>query len=59
VFGTGFVSAECHNLAMYNSDVRRHAVALMARGQLLRSISMATGINRATLRDWREHPEKA
>jgi len=29
----------------------------MERGLSLRSISMSTGINRATLREWREHPE--
>ena len=43
---------------MYSSDVRRHAIALMERGLSLRSISMSTGVNRATLRDWREHPER-
>jgi hypothetical protein len=42
---------------MYRSDVRSNAVALMARGFSLRSISVSTGINRATLREWREHPE--
>lgn len=31
----------------------------MAQGLSLRSISIRTGINRATLRDWREHPEKS
>ncbi len=44
---------------MYSSEVRGHAIALMERGVSLRSISMSTGVNRATLRDWREHPEKA
>ena len=44
---------------MYGTDVRRHAAALMECGFSLRSISMSTGVNRATLRDWREHPEKA
>jgi hypothetical protein len=44
---------------MYSTDVRRHAVALMGCGLSLRSISMSTGVNRSTLRDWREHPEKA
>jgi hypothetical protein len=43
---------------MYGSDVRRNAIALMERGFSVRSISMSTGINRATLREWREHPEK-
>jgi hypothetical protein len=42
---------------MYNSDVRRYALDLMRRGFSLRSISMSTGINRSTLREWREHPE--
>jgi hypothetical protein len=31
----------------------------MERGVSLRGISLSTGVNRATLRDWREHPEKA
>jgi hypothetical protein len=44
---------------MYSSAVRGKAIALMERGVSLRSISMSTGVNRATLRDWREHPEKA
>jgi hypothetical protein len=44
---------------MYSSEVRGKAIALMERGVSLRSISMSTGVNRATLRDWREHPEKA
>jgi hypothetical protein len=44
---------------MYNSDVRCHAIALMECGLSLRSVSMATGVNRATLRDWREHPRMA
>src|SRR5260370_36404931 len=42
---------------MYSSDVRLHALALMERGISLRSISMSTGISRATLHHWREHPE--
>ena len=54
-----FVGAACHNLIMYNSEVRRHATDMIARGLSLRSISMATGINRATLLDWREHPERS
>ena len=43
---------------MYSNDVRRKAIALMERGISLRRISMSTGINRATLRDWREHPDR-
>jgi hypothetical protein len=31
---------------------------LIGRGISLRSISMSTGISRATLRDWRKHPEE-
>ena len=54
---SGFVSAYWHTLIMYSSDVRRHAIALMESGLSLRRISMATGVNRATLRDWREHPQ--
>src|ERR1700733_8477456 len=44
---------------MYGTNVRRHAVALMEFGFSLRSVSRSTGVNRSTLRDWREHPEKA
>jgi hypothetical protein len=43
---------------MYTSEVRRHSLDLMGRGVSLRSISMSTGISRATLRDWREHPDR-
>jgi hypothetical protein len=32
---------------------------LISRGQSLRSISLSTGISRATLRDWRDHPERS
>ena len=42
---------------MYSADVRRYAVALIASGLSLRSISKSTGISRATLHDWREQPE--
>jgi hypothetical protein len=44
---------------MYSADVRRRAVALRERGNSLRSISLSTGISRATLADWREHPRSA
>jgi len=57
VCGARFVSDACHNSIMYSPDVRRHAIALMERGLSLRSISMSTGVSRATLHDWREHPE--
>src|SRR5213083_1556209 len=44
---------------MYSADVRRDAIALMRRGISLSSISLSTGISRATLADWREHPVSA
>jgi hypothetical protein len=44
---------------MYGPDVRRQAIALMDRGQSLRAITLATGVSRSTLRDWRDHPEKS
>ena len=56
---SGFVSTACDNPAMYSANVRRHAVALIESGFSLRSISMSTGINRATLREWCEHPERS
>jgi hypothetical protein len=34
-------------------------LALIDSGHSLRSISMSTGINRSTLREWRDHPEEA
>jgi transposase-like protein len=44
---------------MYTVEVRQRTLALLEGGSSLRSVSMATGINRSTLRDWRDHPEKA
>jgi hypothetical protein len=44
---------------MYTVEVRQRALVLLERGSSLRSVSMATGINRSTLREWRNHPEKA
>lgn len=43
---------------MYSSTVRSRALTLMASGASLRSISAATGVSRATLRDWRDHPAR-
>jgi hypothetical protein len=43
---------------MYSPAVRRQALDLINRGSSLRSISMATGITRTTLREWRDNPEK-
>jgi hypothetical protein len=42
---------------MYSTHVRRNALSLMAGGRSLRNISTSTGVNRSTLRNWREHPE--
>jgi hypothetical protein len=44
---------------VYDTAARLRALALIERGMSLRAVSMATGINRSTLRDWRDHPEKA
>jgi hypothetical protein len=41
---------------MYDRDVRERSLTLIERGQSLRSISLSTGISRAALRDWRDHP---
>jgi hypothetical protein len=42
---------------MYSRAIRLRALDLIEQGQALRSISMSTGIARATLRAWRDHPE--
>jgi hypothetical protein len=39
---------------VYDVDVRRAALTQMEAGASLRSISLATGINRSTLREWRD-----
>jgi hypothetical protein len=44
---------------MYRPEVRHRALALIDSGYSLHSSSMSTGINRSTLQDWRDHPEKA
>jgi hypothetical protein len=43
---------------MYSADVRRQALDFINTGSSLRSISIATGITRATLREWRDNPDK-
>ncbi|WP_176725030.1 MULTISPECIES: transcriptional regulator [unclassified Streptomyces] len=40
---------------MYDLDVRRNAMALVAEGRSLNSVSRSTGISRAALREWRVH----
>jgi hypothetical protein len=44
---------------MYRPEVRQQALALIDSGHSLRSISLSMGINRSTLREWRDYPEKA
>ena len=43
---------------MYSAERRRQALDLIDSGASLRAVSMATGINRSTLREWRDNPEK-
>jgi hypothetical protein len=42
---------------MYSPEVRVQALELIGGGRSLRSISMSTGINRSTLREWRDRPD--
>jgi hypothetical protein len=44
---------------MYSAMVRRQALDLINRGVSLRSVSRSIGVSRPTLREWRDHPEKA
>jgi hypothetical protein len=44
---------------MYSPAVRRQALDLINNRSSLRSISMATGITRSTLREWRDNPKKS
>jgi hypothetical protein len=43
---------------MYESEVRQLTLTLIDRGMSLRAVHKSTGISRATLRDWLNHPEK-
>jgi hypothetical protein len=43
---------------MDGSDVRERALGLIERAVSLRATSKSTGVSRATLRDWCDHPEK-
>jgi hypothetical protein len=43
---------------MYDRDIRPQASALIDRGMSLRAVHKSTGVSRATLRDWLNHPEK-
>lgn len=42
---------------MHPPDVRRKAMALLARGRSLNSVSVEMGVSRATLRSWRDRAE--
>ena len=42
---------------MYDAETRRQALALVAHGQSLNSVSRQTGISRAAIRSWRLRPD--
>jgi hypothetical protein len=42
---------------MYDPDIRQQASALIDLGMSLRAVHKSTGVSRATLRDWLDHPE--
>jgi hypothetical protein len=52
------VIPDCKAADVYSSEVRRHALFLIEQGCSLRSISISIGVNRSTLRYWREYPDK-
>ena len=43
---------------MYDEKIRASARSAIAAGESLNSISKRTGVSRAALRDWRDHPER-
>ena len=43
---------------MYDQLTRDRSLALIANGLSLRATSQITGVSRATLKDWREHPHR-
>jgi hypothetical protein len=43
---------------MHSQAIRNEALALIDRGHNLSTISYLTGVSRATLRDWRDHPPR-
>jgi hypothetical protein len=57
-FACGSVSGRVDTDVVYSSEARVRALSLIENGFPLRAISVSTGISRATLRDWRDHPEK-
>jgi hypothetical protein len=44
---------------MYNSTVRKRALALISSGHTLSEVSRRTGVSRAALKVWRDDPEAA
>lgn len=42
---------------MYDLSTRKRALALVAQGHSLNSVSQETGISRAAIRSWRERIE--
>jgi transposase-like protein len=44
---------------MYDVPTRRRALKLIAAGASLNATSKQTDINRATLREWRDSPDRA
>ena len=54
----GFVGSRADTADMYSPEARAQALELIASGSSLRAVSMSTGINRSTLREWRDHPER-
>ena len=44
---------------MYDVLTRCRALGLIAAGASLNATSKQTGINRSTLREWRDEPERA
>ena len=41
---------------MYSDSIRRQALAVLSKASSVSEASRLTGINRATLREWRDHP---
>ena|ERR1700761_890324 len=53
-----FVGDGCNTPSMYNQATRDRTLALIGDGLSVRAISQITGVSRATLKDWREHPRR-
>src|SRR5688572_30909659 len=59
VTGDGTVGPGRNAWLMYDVATRRRALQLLAAGASLNATSKQTGINRSTLREWREAPDWA